>query len=168
MANPGDKPLPVGLGFHPYLNVPFTKNGSAGDCLVTVGAASYWELQDNIPTGPKLPVDAKRDLRKPRRFDELQLDDVYTDLETPEDAIQLHRRASIAQSDAGAVEVWTSGTFREMVVYTPPHRHAICLEPYTCATDAINMQQQGVDAGLVVLEPGKSRTEFIVLRFTPK
>jgi len=33
---------------------------------------------------------------------------------------------------------------------------AICLEPYTCTTDAINLQQQGLDAGLRVLEPGES------------
>ena len=31
----------------------------------------------------------------------------------------------------------------------PPHREAICLEPYTCTTDAINLQQQGVNAGLI-------------------
>jgi aldose 1-epimerase len=30
----------------------------------------------------------------------------------------------------------------------------VALEPYTCATDAINLQQRGVDAGLLVLGPG--------------
>jgi aldose 1-epimerase len=29
----------------------------------------------------------------------------------------------------------------------------MCLEPYTCTTDAINLQQRGVDAGLIVLPP---------------
>ena len=38
---------------------------------------------------------------------------------------------------------------------TPPHRQAVCLEPYTCPTDAINLQQRGVDAGLLVLQPGE-------------
>ncbi len=47
--------------------------------------------------------------------------------------------------------------FREIVVYTPPGRNAVCLEPYTCATDAINLQQRGIDAGWQVLEP---RAEF--------
>ncbi|MFW6125183.1 MAG: hypothetical protein ACOC46_03455, partial [Pirellulales bacterium] len=44
--------------------------------------------------------------------------------------------------------------FRELVVYRPPRRRAICLEPYTCATDAINLVARGIDTGLHVLEPG--------------
>lgn len=47
--------------------------------------------------------------------------------------------------------------FRELVVYTPPNRNAVCLEPYTCATDAVNLQPRGIDAGWRVLEP---RAEF--------
>ena len=45
--------------------------------------------------------------------------------------------------------------FRELVVYTPPNRASICFEPYTCPTDAVNLQAQGIDAGLIVLKPGQ-------------
>ena len=37
----------------------------------------------------------------------------------------------------------------------PPHRQAVCLEPYTCVTDAVNLQQNGVAAGWKVLPPGE-------------
>jgi aldose 1-epimerase len=40
------------------------------------------------------------------------------------------------------------------VAFTPPHRQGLCLEPYTCTTDAVNLQQRGVDAGWLVLPPG--------------
>jgi aldose 1-epimerase len=30
----------------------------------------------------------------------------------------------------------------------------LCIEPYTCATDALNLQARGVDAGLLTLPPG--------------
>ena len=46
--------------------------------------------------------------------------------------------------------------FRNLVIFTPPHREAIAVEPYTCITDAINLQARGVDAGLLVLPPGGS------------
>jgi aldose 1-epimerase len=50
------------------------------------------------------------------------------------------------------------------VVFTPPHREAVCLEPYTCMTDAINLQQRGVEAGWRVLPPGESWTSVVELR----
>jgi aldose 1-epimerase len=165
ITNPGDKPVPLGLGYHPYFKLPFSNEISARDCKTTVAAASRWELKDNLPTGRKVPVDPSRDLRSQRRFEGLMLDDVYTDLDTAGDSLPLYKRASVSQRGIGAVEVWTSRAFGDLVAFTPPHRNAICLEPYTCVTDAINLQQQGVDTGLIVLNPGESRTEFVVLRF---
>ena len=43
--------------------------------------------------------------------------------------------------------------FREWVVYTPPGRDTICFEPYTCPTDAVNLEARGVPAGVIVLAP---------------
>ena len=54
----------------------------------------------------------------------------------------------------------------EVVAFTPPHRQAVCLEPYTWTTDAINLQQQGVNAGLRVLAPGEQWTGVVeMVRF---
>jgi aldose 1-epimerase len=55
--------------------------------------------------------------------------------------------------------------FRELVAFTPPHRQAVCLEPYTCTTDAINLQQAGIDAGWRVLAPGASWSGDVELAF---
>ena len=41
------------------------------------------------------------------------------------------------------------------MIFTPPHRQAFCVEPYTCVTDAVNLQQRGIDAGWRVLAPGE-------------
>jgi aldose 1-epimerase len=48
-----------------------------------------------------------------------------------------------------------------MVVYTPAHRQAFCVEPYTCATDAVNLQARGIDAGWLVLPPGEKWTAVV-------
>jgi aldose 1-epimerase len=156
--NPDTNPLPFGLGYHPYFAIQ-----SADECLVSSAARTTWELADNIPTGRT--VAPQSDLRTPARFADLHLDDVYTDFGSPS---EMYRQGRIEQAGIGAVEIWVSPGFREMVAFTPPHRKAVCLEPYTCTTDAINLQARGIDAGWRVLAPGESVTETVTYRFEPR
>jgi aldose 1-epimerase len=46
--------------------------------------------------------------------------------------------------------------FPACVVYNPPHREAICIEPYTAVPDAFALESRGIAAGLRVLKPGES------------
>lgn len=153
--NPAAASLPFGLGYHPYFSL--TPFGGA-QAIVTVAAGKFWELVDNLPTGRLLEVDPRRDLRHGQYVAGLALDDVMTDLYTfaydPEEELGL---IGVIQHPSGErmLTLWTSDSFRELVLFTPPHREAICLEPYTCTTDAINLSQRGVDAGLRVLRPGE-------------
>ena len=155
VANPDKVSLPFGLGYHPYYRLPFTAGFAAADCTMTVPAASYWDLTDCFPNGPRRAVDTGRDLNPMRRFPDLNLDDVLTDLPTltpgPDGLIE---RAKLVGAPGAAMRLYCSPDFREMVVFTPGNREAFCVEPYTCTTDAINLQQQGVDAGWRSLPPG--------------
>jgi aldose 1-epimerase len=54
-------------------------------------------------------------------------------------------------------------SFTQCVVYTPSHRQAICLEPYTCVPDAIRLAAEGNETGLQILQPGESRETTIEL-----
>jgi aldose 1-epimerase len=54
--------------------------------------------------------------------------------------------------------------FTNVVVFTPPHRHAFCVEPYTCATDAVNLEAHGRQAGWRVLPPGGRWAGFFEMR----
>jgi len=155
VENPDTKPLPFGLGFHPYFRLPFTTEGQSADCLVTVAARSFWPLANSLPTGERQPVDHQRDLNKPRRYGDLQLDDVLTDVYGPADAGGLRDCATIQGGGNATLRLRCSPTFQELVVYTPSHRQAFCVEPYTCATDAVNLQARGIDAGWLVLPPGE-------------
>jgi aldose 1-epimerase len=152
VRNPDTRPLPFGLGFHPYFRVPLVPNGSASDCWVQASARQVWELQDSLPTGERRPVDGPRDLTEPRPYESLSLDDVYTDLPGGEG----QRLCGVVRQRAYGVElrVLASPAFHELVLYTPGHRQAVCLEPYTCATDAVNLQARGIDAGWLTLPPG--------------
>jgi aldose 1-epimerase len=148
VSNPDRVPLPFGLGYHHYFRV------DADNSLLHVPARSYWELQDTLPTGARRPVSGPRDLNQPKPFQDLEVDDVLADLSG--DAGELVFRGSVRRTQGTEVRLHTSPAFREAVVFTPPHRQAFCIEPYTCTTDAINLQQRGVDAGLLVLEAGQT------------
>jgi aldose 1-epimerase len=148
--------LPFGLGYHPYFALA---NFGGENALVLVPAQRYWELSGNLPVGSPRPVVAPRDLRQARPLTGLTLDDVLTECPPPPagaaDGLSL---IGMIQHATGkpALRVHASADFREVVVFTPPHRQAFCIEPYTCVTDAINLQASGIDAGWKVLMPGKS------------
>jgi aldose 1-epimerase len=154
--NPDKKRLPCGLGYHPYFRV------DEKACFVQVPTRRYWELEECLPSGKRPDVRGMRDLNQPRPLQELTLDDVLTDLGGTA-AGGLCFRGSIRRPQA-ELRVATSAGFRELVVFTPPHRQAFCIEPYTCTTDAINLTQRGVDAGLTVLDPGQAWTGVVELR----
>jgi aldose 1-epimerase len=167
VSNPDSKPLPFGLGYHPYFKIPFQSGHIEQDYSVSSSAQEYWELDENLPTGKRRPVDDSRNLTTGRSCAGLNLDDLFVAGQgQPSPAPEaLCWRAGLRQtSDRIGIDLLTTAAFRELVVFTPPHRQAMCLEPYTCTTDAINLQQRGIDAGLIVLEPGGEWREIVELR----
>jgi aldose 1-epimerase len=149
--NPAGKALPFGLGFHPYFRVPFRENGRSEDVQLSLPVRGMWQLRDSLPTGVVEPVST--DFLKPHPVSSLTLDDIFTGLPEPATA---HMPCCGALTEGTTrLSVHFFPEFRNLVVFTPPHRRAIALEPYTCITDAINLQAQGVDAGWIVLEPDR-------------
>jgi aldose 1-epimerase len=163
--NPDRTPLPYGLGYHPYFRTHPGAGATAEECQVEVLASSYWVLEDMTPTGEIRPVQGARDLQRPRPFRDVTVDDVLTQL-TDRDRGDLPLRGSMRWRSGLSLGVRTSRDFREIVVFTPPHRESFCIEPYTCATDAINLQQRGVDAGWRVLPPGEKWQGVVELVLT--
>lgn len=159
--NPDQKPLPFGLGYHPYFALPATEEETS----IQVPAQQYWELEETLPTGRKKPVHAGIDLRQPRQIKDLYVDDVLTDLQldAPQANGLCYYSCVHSPRDNATLKMFATPVFRDMVVFIPPHRGAVCLEPYTCVTDAINLQQQGVDAGLRILKPGEEWSAVVEL-----
>lgn len=150
--NPDRVPLPWGFGTHSYFRVPISPASRRDDCLVQVPAARSWELKESLPTGRQLPVAGANDLREGSALAGLKLDDVLTGLSVVDDRIA----CVVMDPQAGwQVTQVTDPQFRELVAFTPPHGRSVCLEPYTCVTDAINLHAAGVDSGLQVLPPGQ-------------
>jgi aldose 1-epimerase len=159
--NPADRPLPFGLGTHGYFRVPLADDPAGrDDCRIFSPARRYWELAKMFPIGRTLPANGPRDLASGMTYGQTHLDDVFTDLQTTGGRVVCHvddptnRRRLVLEFD---------DSFRECVAFNPPHREAICLEPYTCAPDAYALTERRIDAGLRVLQPGESfQTRFVI------
>lgn len=152
VKNIGDGNMPMGFGIHPYFRAPLSLNTPAERCLITVPASKYWELEEFLPTGRIHNVSGNKDLRHGKPFAGMRLDDVFTGVNLSGGV----SRCVIDDQAAGVRMVLESDAqFRELVVYTPPNRPAICFEPYTCPTDAINLEARGIDAGVIVLKPNE-------------
>lgn len=160
--NPDRVNLPFGLGYHPYFRMPFSATATADESLLSVPARSVWKLEESLPTGERVPVDASCDLNQPRRFGELHVDTILTDL--PATSEEMPERATLQGTPGAILHLHAGHEFRDLVVFTPPHREAFCVEPYTCTTDAINLQARGIETGWRVLPPGQRWRAVVELR----
>jgi len=158
VANPDRVPLPFGFGTHSYFKVPLAAGSQRDDCLMQAPAAEEWELINCLPTGKRRPVSGRRDLREGQELKDLKLDDALTGL-----AAKGKQIATVVMDPTAGLEVRQTfdAAFGELVVYTPPHGRSVCLEPYTCTTDAVHLAEQGIASGWRVLAPGAEfRTWF--------
>lgn len=163
IQNAGDRNMPMGFGIHPYFRVGLSPDANAAAATIKVPAASYWELdEDSLPTGRRLAAIGDLDLRDGKPFTGLTLDHVYTDVQMEADGVS---RCGIENRNTGHGLVMESDApFRELVVYTPPARDVICFEPYTCPTDAINLEAKGIPAGVIVLAPDETFSAAVRMR----
>lgn len=155
VRNPDAKPLPWALGLHPYFRAPLGPKGSLGECKLQVPAAKRWELVNVLPTGRQLDVTGAYDLRPGTAVVETAYDDVYGGL--PAEATS-HVCTVQDPAIGRQIRVSFGAEYNTVVVYTPPHREAVCIEPYTCVPDVFWLTEQGHDVGLRVLAPGESFT----------
>ncbi len=147
--NLGSETMPLGLGTHAYFRRPV-------EGTLQVPANQLWELEESLPTGQRIDAEGLEDLRSPANVAALELDHIYTDLDADEDGTV---RCSLldARERVETIVEFDVEEFPEVVIYTaPPPRQAICIEPYTCPTDAFNLASKGIDAHLIRLPAGQS------------
>lgn len=163
--NPDSKPLPCGFGTHPYFRLPLGAAGAADDCVVSVPVAEFWELKDMIPTGRRLPVENAAAMRAGLPFRETQFDTGFTGLHYEDDWFV----STIRDPRTGhQVQIRFDRTFPICVVYNPPHRQAICIEPYSMVPGAFKAELPQAETGLRILQPGESWETSVELRFDSK
>jgi aldose 1-epimerase len=158
--NPDDRPLPCAVGLHPYFSVPLGATGSADNCRVTVPVTTAWELTDMIVTGRQFPADSVGPIASGMRFSEMRMDNVFGGMRFENGRCTARIDDPVA---ARSVQLTFDETFPVCVVYNPPHRQSVCIEPYTCVPGTRGPGDSSVNAGWKVLPPGQSlRTELSI------
>jgi len=159
--NTGEALLPCGLATHAYFRLPLSDGSDVADTVVTAPVDRFWELENMTPTGRITEMSASQRLAEGLRLDELQFDTVFTGIQTASDGLA---RTVLTDPAGGRTLTQTfDSTFTQCVVYTPGHRQAICLEPYSCVPDAIRLSAEGKETGLQILQPREVRKTTIVL-----
>lgn len=167
--NPDCLTMPFGLGYHPYFATPFAGPKGQEGCKVRVPAAEYWELDKCLPTGRKLPVDATRNLNDWVELGGRSLDDVLTGLPDvhpgPDGLVEIGALMGLPGDPSAVLRVRCDKAYHHVVVFTPGNRESFCIEPYTCLTDAANLEPKGIHSGWMELKPGGSWTSIMEWTF---
>jgi aldose 1-epimerase len=149
IENLSTEPLPVAIGFHPYLRLD---DAPRDQWKIHLAARDHLVLNDLlIPTGE----------RKPVAFAEVQplagvsLDDVFGDLVRGADG----RARFWVEGKRERITVTYGPKYRMAVAYSPEGRDFICFEPLAAVTDAFNLAHAGVYKDLESIPPGRTWKE---------
>ncbi|HEX2528442.1 MAG TPA: aldose 1-epimerase [Geminicoccus sp.] len=140
VRNTGDKPMPFGIGHHPYFD---RRPGTTLEAEVD----GVW-LNDEFNVSKELvPVPAWADFRRERAVEDLALDHIFTGFRTG---------ATIRWPNEGrGVRIQGDAVLGHLIVYIPPGGDSFCVEPISHVANAINMLDSRTDTGLRILQPGE-------------
>jgi aldose 1-epimerase len=151
--NTGEAPLPFGFGTHTYFRLPLADGADKEATEVYAPVGEIWELHDMLATGKMLSINDATKLDG-RALAGRPFDTSYAGLKPEADGLY-HTWIRDPRSGRTVTQLFDQ-SFTQCIVYTPPHREAICLEPYTCLPDSFRLTAAGHETGLRVLAPGEA------------
>lgn len=153
LENLSRAPMPVAVGYHPYVRLPGIPRDS---WHARLPVRERFVLSDElIPTGERRPVAAAG----LRLFPGTPQGEAYTDLVRGEDG-----KAEFQLEGGGVRVAVTCGPrYRVALVYAPPGAGFVCFEPMTAPADGFNLAHAGKYAELQTVPPGgRWRERFAV------
>jgi aldose 1-epimerase len=155
VTNHSAEPMPLSLGFHPYIKIPDIPR----DQWHAVIPARQHVVADQrlLPTGEFIPMG----LPSPFPLVGFTLDDGFSDLERNDGTAIFS-----IEADGKRVEVLFGPKYEVAVVWLPESRDFICFEPMTGVTNAINLRHDGSYPSLQFIPPGQQWTESFWIRTT--
>jgi galactose mutarotase-like enzyme len=165
-TNRGDKSEPVGIGWHPYFQLP---TGSRANGRVRIPSAMRVEVNnydDVFPTGKLLPVAGTDHDFNPMEGGPLPdtlVDDSYVDL-TPNAAGNVVSEIRDLGANYGMRVTAMSPHIRAIQVYSPVDKSFVALEPKFNYADPFGKEWHDTDTGMVTLAPGESVTWKVQLQ----
>jgi aldose 1-epimerase len=142
VENPGSAALPFGFGLHPYLVAQETT-------AIRVPARQEWPNSGGVCTGPPRPT---RDTW------------AWSALSPGASILLTDLPQAIVTATVGPVAIRFPGEqLGEVVLYRPPRRAAVCVEPWTSVSGAAATTTPGAPHGLVMLPPDAAWQTWVEL-----
>jgi aldose 1-epimerase len=156
--NVGEQEDPVALGFEPYFLIPSGDRKQVRLHLPADMRATVNNYDDAFPTGRIVSVDGTAyDFTAPegKALGDLMLNDCFTDLQYDPD-----HSATVELVDPAAkygVRLRAlSPHIKTIQVYAPPDKDFVAIDPEFNLPDPYRAIWHGQDAGVVLLQPGRS------------
>lgn len=165
-TNRGDKSEPVGIGWHPYFQLP---SGSRANVRVRIPAAMRVQVNnydDVFPTGKLLSVTGTQydfNAMEGTPLPDTLVDDSYVDLTRDAQGKVVSEIRDLG-ANYGMRVTAVSPEIRAIQVYSPPDKSFVVLEPQFNYGDPFGKEWKGVDTGMVTLAPGESVTWKVQLQ----
>jgi aldose 1-epimerase len=168
--NVGDADDPIGVGWHPYFELPSGDRTQARLRIPAKQRALVNNYDDVFPTGKLVPVaGTPYDFSGPTGapLGKLFMDDCFVDLQRDPDG---GATAEIIDP-AAHYGLRIQGQSKEITAfqaYAPPDKNFVAFEPQFNWADPYSKIWHGKETGMVVLKPGQSVTYEVALRlFVP-
>jgi aldose 1-epimerase len=156
-TNVGDEVLPMGIGWHPYFNLPSGRREQARLHLPARSRTLVNDYDEVLPTGEVAPVGSTPydfSTLGGRAVGDLSLDDCFVDLETAAGEVTAE---VIDPAASYGLRVVASPPVRAIQVYAPPEKAFIVVEPQFNRADPFGPEwRAGTETGMAMLEPGES------------
>jgi galactose mutarotase-like enzyme len=153
--NVGDRPVPIGIGWHPYLRIPSGDRAQARLFVSALSRVAVNNYDEVLPTGALeaiagTPFDFCA--AQGRALGEMYLDDCFTDLRRIEG--RAVARITDPAADIGLTIASASSGVRALQVYAPPEKAFVVIEPQFNLADPFGAEWRGRDTGMAAVPPG--------------
>ena len=169
-TNVGREPLPMGIGWHPYFNLPSGDRRQVRLHLPSETRAVMNNYDDSFTTGQRVATrETPYDFSVPggRALDDQCLDDNFSNLQRRSDGSTVSEIIDPA-GKYGLRLITLSPQIKSIQVYAPRQRNFIAIEPQFNLPDPYNKSWGNLETGMVLLKPGQSVTWRVRLElFTP-
>jgi len=142
VTNRDTRPMPAGIGMHPF----FPKSPAME---VQFAAKSVWRNDERMLPLGRTPLPAEWNFSDARSVATLEVDNCFGGWSGS---------TRLVWPDRGwALAIAADAVFGHLVVFTSPgRRDSIAVEPVSHANNALNLVERYSDTGLVVLAPGET------------
>ena len=149
VTNRDHRPMPAGLGLHPY----FPK---AAGTILTFDSTGVWppDAPEAVGKGAA-PLEPGLDFRHGQDISEIVFDRCFEGWDG---------RATLSTADGWTIRIEGDETFGKLQIYDAWDYPYICVEPVTNANDGFNHAAASVPGhGVTILEPGRSLAGRIII-----